>query len=142
MFRKPDPRAQILSSVGIFAGATVRELEKVCGLMTEVRLPAGRVLCTQGEDALEVFLVVEGEVAVSRDRMPLGIVSAGGVVGELGVLDAKPRTATAVAITDVVTLVMTTGEFAQLLEELPVAATNLLSLRAARTEELVALRAA
>jgi CRP-like cAMP-binding protein len=128
--------------MGIFAGATRRELESVCGLMTEVRLPAGRVLCAQGEDALEVFLVVEGEVAVSLDRRPLGVVGAGGVLGELGVLDTKPRSATAVAITDVVTLVMSTGEFAQLLDQLPVVATNLQSIRASRTEELVALLAA
>ena len=139
MIRRVDPRAQTLARMGVLAGATSRQLYKACSLMTEVRLPAGSVLCTQGHEALEVFLIVEGEVAVSHDRVPVGTVGAGGIIGELGVLDGKPRSATAVALTDLVTLVMSTSEFSQLLAQVPAAAKNLKDIRTTRTEELVAL---
>lgn len=140
--RSDDPRAAILSKMDVLAGATPRQLNKACSLMTEVRLPAGRVLCNEGDDALEVFLIVKGEVAVSRDSVSLGTVSAGGIIGELAVLDGEPRKATVVATTDLVTLVMNTSEFAQLLELVPVAAANLQTLRITRTEKFVALLAA
>src|SRR5688500_17243240 len=110
--RSDDPRAAILSKMDVLAGATSRQLHKACSLMTEVRLPAGRVLCNEGDDALEVFLIVKGEVAVSRDSVSLGTVTAGGIIGELAVLDGEPRKATVVATTDLVTLVMNTSEFA------------------------------
>lgn len=142
MIRRPDPRAEILSRMDVLTGATSRQLHNACSLMTEIRLPAGRVLCTQGDDALEVFLIVEGEVAVSRDSLSLGSVGAGGIIGELAVLDGQQRRATVVATTDVVTLVMSTSEFAQLLEVVPVAAANLQTLRMTRTEKFVALLAA
>ena len=139
MIRRVDPRAQTLARMGVLAGATSRQLNNACRLMTEVRIPAGSVLCTQGQEALEVFLIVDGDVAVSHDSAAVGTVGAGGIIGELGVLDGKPRSATAVALTDLVTLVMSTAEFSQLLAQVPAAAKNLKDLRITRTEELVAL---
>lgn len=142
MIRRTDPRVATLSQIGILAGARPRQLDQACSLTTEVRLPAGAVLCSQGEEAHEVFLLVEGDVAVSRDGRPLGVLGAGDVVGELAVLDGQRRTATAVALDDVVMLVMSTCEFARLLDVVPAARINLQSLRETRKAEIVALSAA
>ena len=76
------------------------------------------------------------------DSHSFGVVGADGIIGELAVLEGQPRSATATAMTDLDTLVMSTAEFAQLLQAVPVAAANLKALRVTRTEKFVALSAA
>lgn len=136
MIRRRDPRLQTLSAMDVLSGTRLRDLEMVCGLTTEVTLAAGTVLCRQGAAAQEVFLVADGEVAVSLDDVPLGVIARGGMVGEMGLLNAAPRRATATALTEVTVLVLSGGEFAQLLGKLPNVAANVRTLSAQRTEEL------
>lgn len=68
-------------------------------------LPAGEVLFLQG-DKSESLLLVEsglldiGVTAANGKRLTLNIVGAGSVVGEVGMLDGKGRTAEAVALSD------------------------------------------
>jgi CRP-like cAMP-binding protein len=142
MLRSQDPKVQTLSRIDVLSGVTERQLKRICGLTTELRRPADRILCRQGEEAREVFLLADGLVAVSRDAMPVGIVQGGGIVGEMGLVDQGPRTATATALTDVTILVLSTGEFSRLLAEYPTVAANVRALAAARAEENGSLRAA
>lgn len=136
MARRTDPRVQTLSTMTVLSGASARQLQEVCGLTTEVRFPAGRVLCRQGADAQEVFLLAEGQVAVSRDDVPLGVVGPGGVIGEMALLDRQARSATTTAITDVTALVLSRSEFSQLLHRFPGVADNVRALSAMRTEQI------
>jgi CRP-like cAMP-binding protein len=142
MLRSNDPKMRTLSKIEVLSGLTPRQLERICGLTTELRLPANRILCRQGEEAREVFLLADGQVAVSRADGLVGTVQAGGIVGEMGVLDLGRRSATAMALTDVTVHVLSTWEFSRLLEEYPTVAANVRALAAARAEENQALRAA
>ncbi|MDT7546659.1 MAG: family transcriptional regulator, cyclic receptor protein [Actinomycetota bacterium] len=142
MLRSNDPKMRTLSRIEVLSGLTPRQLEGVCRLTTELRLPADRILCREGDEAREVFLLADGQVAVSRGDGLVGVVQAGGIVGEMGVLDVGRRSATAMALTDVTVHVLSTWEFSRLLEEYPTVAANVRALVAARAEENEALRAA
>jgi CRP/FNR family cyclic AMP-dependent transcriptional regulator len=142
MLRNHDPKMKSLSRIGVLSGATAHQLQEICRLTTELRIPADRILCRQGDDAREVFLVAEGQVAVSRADEPIGVVHSGGIIGEMAVLDRQPRTATTMALTDVTVFVLSTGEFSRLLADYPVVAANVRALVDARAEENQALRAA
>lgn len=72
------------------------------GKRPEVRtLPAGSVLTTQGEAGDEVFLVLDGVVAVDVDGTRLAEIGPGAVLGERAVLEGGVRTATVTAVTPV-----------------------------------------
>jgi CRP-like cAMP-binding protein len=142
MLRHQDPKLEMLSRIDVLSGSTRHELQEICRLTTQLTLSADRILCRQGEEAREVFLLADGQVAVTRDDVPVGIVMAGGIVGEMGVVDMGPRTATAMALTDVTVFVLSTGEFASLLAQHPTVAANVRALVAARAEENETLRAA
>jgi CRP-like cAMP-binding protein len=142
MLRSVDPKVTALSSINVLSGATPRELREICELTTELRLHADRVLCRQGDDAREVFLLAEGRVAVSRDDFPVGVVTDGGIIGEMAVLDGQPRTATTLALTDVTVFVLSAAEFNQLLVSYPRIAANVRALADARAEENQEARAA
>lgn len=142
MIRNPDPRIEALSTIGVLAGTSRRQLQQICSLTTEVRLSAGQVLCRQGTKAEEVFLVIDGQVAVSRDDVPLGIAGAGDIIGEMALMEGGTRSATTVAVTEVRALVLSTSEFTQLLTRFPAVADNVRALSTQRTAVIGSLKAA
>lgn len=65
----------------------------------EVRtLAAGVDLLVEGGQADSLFIVLEGELAVTRGGRPLARLGLGEVVGEISLLDARPVTATVSAV--------------------------------------------
>ncbi len=63
------------------------------------RLEQGRRLTTQGEQADELFLLLDGVLAVDVDGDPLAEIGPGAVLGERAVLESGRRTASLTAVT-------------------------------------------
>jgi Cyclic nucleotide-binding domain len=66
------------------------------------RLRAGTLLAEQGQPGQEIFLLLDGVVAVSVDGTPLAELGPGAVMGERAALERGLRTATLRAATDCV----------------------------------------
>src|SRR6266536_5354179 len=81
--------------------------------------PAGQVLTTEGQRGYEFFIVLEGEVEVRQGDRVIATRRTGDYVGEIALLDERPRTATVVATTPVSVEVLSRGEFMSLLAEVP-----------------------
>jgi hypothetical protein len=62
---------------------------------------AGALLTEQGADGHDVFLLLNGVVAVEVDRAPIAEVGPGAVLGERAALEGGTRTSTLRAVTDV-----------------------------------------
>jgi len=60
---------------------------------------AGQAIFSEGEAGDTMYVVVEGEVDLLVKGKPVDHLGPGGVLGEMALLDASPRTATAVART-------------------------------------------
>jgi voltage-gated potassium channel len=119
--RHDDAHAWIeaLSSVPLFAALGQRHLRKVAGTARIRRFTAGTPLIVGGEAASELFVILEGSVTVAvPGREPL-LMGAGSFVGELGVLDGGPRSASVVAEGPVVTLTITARHFRKLMQAEP-----------------------
>lgn len=70
------------------------------GAAPQVRkVPAGRALMTQGEPGDEVFLLLDGVVAVDVDGRELVELGPGAILGERAVLEGGTRTSTVRAVT-------------------------------------------
>ncbi len=134
--RHLDPRVEQLRSIDVLATLSHAELTDIARLTTAARVRAGATLCLQDRAGDQVFALLQGQVAISRDGLPIAIVNAGALVGEMAVLDHAPRSATAIALTDVTALVLSPREFAQLLEDHPAVADRIRSLGDARRAEL------
>jgi CRP-like cAMP-binding protein len=77
----------------------------------------GEPLIREGEPGREVFLIVDGQAAVSLRDQPLGTVGPGEFVGEMTLFERAPRSATVTALTPVHTLVAGAQSFATLLND-------------------------
>jgi CRP/FNR family transcriptional regulator, cyclic AMP receptor protein len=136
-----DEFLQHLASVPLFSNCTKRQLREIAKVTTQVNLPAGKVLASQGEVGRELFIILDGTVSVMRDGQRVDTSTAGDVLGELAVLAYRPRNATVVADTEVWTLVLTRAGLNQLLDDIPGLAKHLLyevSARLARETRDVA----
>jgi CRP-like cAMP-binding protein len=108
-----------LARVPLFQGLSNKQLRRISALMTRIDRPAGQVLTREGQPGSEFFIVLEGEVEVrQRDRV-IATRQAGDYVGEIALLDKRPRTATVVAKTPVSVEVLNRREFLSLLAEVP-----------------------
>ena len=102
----------------------------------EVDLPAGTTLCEQGSIGREAFVIVEGTAEVRRNKKKVASIGPGSCVGELALLDHKPRTASIVTTTDVKALVIGVREFAALLDDVPSISHKLMKSLASQVREL------
>ncbi|MGB3746540.1 MAG: cyclic nucleotide-binding domain-containing protein [Xanthobacteraceae bacterium] len=61
---------------------------------------AGDVIFNQGERARELFIIQNGTVEIRLGNRVLETLSQYSIFGEMALIDAAPRSATAVAVTD------------------------------------------
>jgi CRP-like cAMP-binding protein len=114
-----DQKAGLLRRVPLFGDCGKRDLGRIGRLVDEVTMPAGRVLMEQGRSGDEFFVIVEGRVRVERDGRPLATLGPGDFLGEISLIDHRPRNATATCETECRLLVLGHREFHTLLADEP-----------------------
>jgi hypothetical protein len=121
-----------LRSIGIFDELEPEDLAQLARAGTEAWFTEGQCLCREGEVADEAFVVLDGEVTVSRGGTPT-VEGPGSCVGELAVLDPAPHEATVVASTVAVrTLRLTGASFRHALGASPVVSEGIIRILARR----------
>jgi CRP-like cAMP-binding protein len=108
-----------LARVPLFSACSKKELARVAKATDEVNVEDGHVLTTQDERSDEAFVIVSGNVTVKRNGRKIAELGPGSMLGELGLLDRGPRTATATADGPVDLLVIGPREFAAMLDDVP-----------------------
>lgn len=112
-------RAKALAQVPMFAGLSKKDRIEIARDTVEVRRPAGTVLTEEGADGNEAFLIISGNVAVTRKGRRLAVLGPGEVVGEMALLDQKERTASCKVVEDAVLLRLSSEDFNRLIERVP-----------------------
>jgi CRP/FNR family cyclic AMP-dependent transcriptional regulator len=138
MPQKREAWIEQLAELPVFHGCTYKELRRIGGLVTMIHVPAGAVLCEEGQRGRETFVVIEGMAMVSVAGDNVTTVGRGDCLGEISLLDDGPRIATVTAATDMELLVLTRTEFVVLLEDVPLVSRRLLSVLATKLRSAVA----
>lgn len=106
-----------LRGVPLFASCSDRELDRIDALGTEVAVAPGKILIEEGsQDCREAFIILEGTAGVTVRGTQVALVGPGACVGEMGVIENAPRTATVVAMTELRVLVLDPRGLAGILE--------------------------
>ena len=101
--------------------------------LTPVRFDAGAVVFEEGNEGFGAFLIIKGVASVTLHqldrRRPIRLVtfSPGTVFGGMALLDGEPRSATAVADTDLEGLALSSADFERTKEQYPYVAIQLQS---------------
>ncbi len=96
----PDKsRTDRLSEVDLFRRCTKKDLEALANAVEEVDVQPGTVLVDQGRVADAMYVVTEGEAEIAIGGQVVAKAVAGQPIGEMGLLDHLPRSATVTART-------------------------------------------
>lgn len=133
-----------LAACRLFAGLDERTIDLLAGAMRARRFRRDEVIFHTDDPGDSLFVVATGSVkiTVSSDDGPepaiLTTVGRGGFFGELALLDGAPRSATAVALEPVETLVLRQEAFERLLDAEPGLRRALLATLAGEIRRLTA----
>ncbi len=109
-----------LRELELFRGCDDADLDRVVALARrELHFESGDPLYEEGDPARDCYLIVAGDAEVTIAGRFLADVGEGEIIGEIGLLDRGPRSATVVARTPLVVQVIEADAFDRLLEEAP-----------------------
>ena len=90
----------------MFKGLSDKQLEEVIEVLEEVNVKAGEIIAMEGDPASELYFITSGTAEVFKKEPEfdyehrLSTLSTGDSIGEMAVLDCKPRSASVRAVSD------------------------------------------
>ncbi len=126
--------ARLLVTPTALDDLTLADAMKVVAYMRPQRIAAGTVFIQEGETRRNdyMLLILEGDIAVEsdlpgvNDSMVVNIIGPGHLIGEMGLLDGAPRSATCTASTDIAAAVLSRTGLMRLLKDHPRVGSKLL----------------
>ena len=130
----------MLAEIKIFDLLETDDRQALSEVIDYERLPEGQTLFQAGEPGESLFIVRSGEVELfikdtAGQRIVLNVARAGDMFGEVSLLDAGPRTATAIALTDTELLVLDRDDLLLLFQKKPDAALHMLAAMSGMTRK-------
>jgi len=110
-------RVSALKNTALFAETPENVLSSIVPIMKEVAFHAAEQIFAKGDLGTSLFIVYEGEVGIFNGSQQLATFRPGDFFGELALLDAEPRSATAVAQGAVVAFRLDQEDFYDVMEE-------------------------
>jgi signal transduction histidine kinase len=114
-----------LRKVPLFADLPEPDLQRLCAGVQEVRVPAGELLFSEGDEGTRAYIIREGELEILKTsggrEVLIAVRKPGEVIGEIALLQSSPRTASVRARCDAVLLSLEKEQLDQLLQTSPTA---------------------
>ncbi len=128
-----DEAAQLLITSSALIELSLDDARSVVQYMQPKRIPEGVVFMREGEktNTNYMLLVLHGDVSVETHTpgdqvgMVVSIIGPGNLIGEMGILDGAPRSATCTAASDLAVAVLSRAALFKLIQEKPQTAAHL-----------------
>ncbi len=131
---KSDDLTARLTRVPSFADLSRRDLDKVGKAGRLVHLPAQWSLMAETTPADKAYVILAGTAEVRRKGAVVATVGAGDLIGEIGVLQKRLRTAAVVSTSELEVVHFTNEDLSRLAEEIPAFGKALEATAAAHTD--------
>lgn len=115
-----EERFKYLSSMDLFQHFTEEELYTFFAEnVEEVRIAGGDYLCHEGSPGDDMFILLEGELKISKQTKFITSIKPVEYIGEMALIEAKPRSATVQAVVDSILLRITRDQFRKYFSQRP-----------------------
>ena len=129
-------KIELLGQMALFAACSKRQLGMVASLTVPAELPAGMILTRQGASGGLAYVIAWGRAEVLRSGKRLATLGPGDVVGEMSLIDGKPRSATVKALTDLQVLEIDGRDLRRLMKRAPSVVRKLMESMSERLREV------
>ena len=86
-----------LQAIPIFSQLSPDEAHRLATYATETSVAEGQILMKQGDYSTELIAIEEGNADVLRDGDKIASLKEGDLIGEMGLLERRPRNADVIA---------------------------------------------
>ena len=112
---------ELLRNVSIFKDLDEGELGEISEVCKEEKFVSGEYIFREGENGNRLYLIVEGEVRISRDvpgsgEEALAVLKPGALFGEMAVFDRSERSTHAISNGGTTVLTISRPDFEMLLD--------------------------
>ena len=113
---------ELIEKSGFFSGLDRDEIEMLAVWVKAYSAPMGTLILREGDEQANLCIIVEGQInifkeASANEHLKIAEARAGDSIGEMGVVDGYPLSATAVASTDSIILFISRTDFEHLLQK-------------------------
>jgi signal transduction histidine kinase len=136
-----DKRIEYLRTIDLFEHFREDELREFAENMNELALRENDVLFREGAPGDDMYILLEGSLKVYKESRFITLIKPVDYIGEMAIIESKPRSATVQAITPSVLLQITMEQFHAYLSKQPESLVSLmrtLSQRIRRNTEIIA----
>lgn len=126
-----------LRSLDLFSRLATRDLSELADVVREEACPAGAAIVREGEFSDCMYVVVEGEVRVTREEKFVARLGPGEFFGEMALFDGETRFATVTAATRLRLLRLERHDLLQLMDEHPGIAIGMCQTLSGRVRDLI-----
>ena len=132
--------ASLLIDLPLFESLADEERALLAEAVDIIAIPSGKALFKAGDPGHAMYVVATGEIEISvtdhaGQKIVLTVASRGDVFGELAMLDAGPRSATAIAVGDCELLELDREDLLMMVTRRPESALHLLGAMGAMTRK-------
>ena len=108
-----------LQRMFLFHGLSMSELEKIREISYILEVPPERVLIQEGSENNLLYIILEGEVSIYRNKKFVKALTKGNHFGEMALLNSMPRTASVVSTRPSRLVVIERERFVDLITQAP-----------------------
>jgi CRP-like cAMP-binding protein len=106
-----------LTSIPIFSDLSDEEARRLATYATETSVAEGQILMKEGDYSTELIAIEEGTADVIQHGQTVASLKEGDLIGEMGVLERKPRNADVIATSPMRVLKLTHWEIRRMPED-------------------------
>ena len=111
LMKDPDVTVGRLRRIPLFSDLNMQQYTKILSICTKRELVSGEVLCTAGDAADSLFVLVSGTLHIAfRDGREMSRLAPREIIGKLGFFTGEKHTATVTADSDSTVLTITRDE--------------------------------
>jgi CRP/FNR family transcriptional regulator, cyclic AMP receptor protein len=106
-----------LTAIPIFSNLSPEEARRLATYATETSIAEGQILMKQGDYSVELIAIEEGSADVIRDGEKIASLKQGDLIGEMGLLERRPRSADVIATSPMRVIKLTHWEIRRMSDE-------------------------
>lgn len=106
-----------LTAIPIFSQLSPEEARRLATFATETSVSEGHILMKQGDYSTELIAIEEGTADVLRDGKKIASLKKGDLIGEMGLIERRPRNADVIATSPMRLLKLTHWEIRRMSQD-------------------------